>query len=149
MQTITDNNGTDHVIIQYADSKFEYDITPFGHGYTVQMSSGDEEYFDSVADANYGIKRDIVHILWDNHPTPKGKLWTNDDLDRMIKFITARPDRKEWFFNYVANGTNYRDLNAIKAVINEGYAEYFDRYDSDVAEQFIRKCNFIEQDYYL
>ena len=85
MQTITDNNGTDHVIIQYADSKFEYDITPFGHGYTVQMSSGDEEYFDSVADANYGIKRDIVHILWDNHPTPKGKLWTNDDSDSKNK----------------------------------------------------------------
>lgn len=138
--TITLNpkeNGEEQMIITYENSEFKYDISKLGDGYTVQLQCRDEEYFDTIREAREAIQRDVKASLWEGHVNISGT-WSNRDLDEAISCIIARSDRKSMFLIEFRQRTNLKDFNAVKAVLNEGYAEYFDRYDSDVAEQFIR-----------
>lgn len=142
------NDGSRTVTYTFSGIDYVYDITKLNSGYSVQVSSGDEEYYETTDECEYAIRRDLAYILWDGHPEPIGKMWNDKDLDTMISFINARPDRKEWFLNYTVLGISKSDFNAIKSVLNEGYAEYFDHYDSAVAEHFIRACENIILDYF-
>lgn len=128
-------NGEAQMIITYGNSEFKYDISKMGRGYSVQLQSRDEEYFDTIKEAREAIQRDVKVSLWEGHANISG-MWNNRDLDEAINFISARSDRKYMFLIEFRQRTNLKDFNAVKAVLDEGYAEYFDRYDSDIAEQF-------------
>jgi len=60
--------------------------------------------------------------------------YTNDDIQDMIKECNSNPELKEKVVNQISND---RDRAAIISVLKEGWYEEFDRYDSDVCEQFI------------
>lgn len=63
-------------------------------------------------------------------------MYSNDDIQEMIdRILTDKLFARE--FEKQLNQTNAMDKIAITAVLNEGYYETFDRYDSDVCEQFI------------
>lgn len=66
------------------------------------------------------------------------KFYSSDDIQAMLNFISHHDDRPEYhaFLNYISKNTT--DTGAIKHCISEGWYEEFDRYDSDVCEQFIR-----------
>ena len=137
--TITMNpkdNGKEQMVITYGNSEFKYDISKLGDGYIVQLQCRDEEYFDTIREAREAIQREVKVSLWEGHANISG-MWSNRDLDEAISFITARSDRKSMFLIEFRQKTNLKDFNAVKAVLDEGCAEYFDRYDSDVAEHFI------------
>lgn len=129
-------NGETQMIITYGDSEFKYDISKMGQGYSVQLQSRDEAYFDTIKEAREAIQRDVKVSLWEGHANISG-MWNNRDLDEAINFINTRSDRKYMFLIEFRQRTNLKDFNAVKAVLDEGHAEYFDRYDSNVAEQFI------------
>lgn len=129
-------NGETQMIITYGNSEFKYDISKMGQGYSVQLQSRDEAYFDTIKEAREAIQRDVKVSLWEGHANISG-MRNIRDLYEAISFINARSDRKYMFLIEFRQRTNLKDFNAVKAVLNEGYAEYFDRYDSGVAEQFI------------
>ena len=129
-------NGETQMIITYGNSEFKYDISKMGSGYSVQLQSRDEEYFDTIKEAREAIQRDVKVSLWEGHANISG-LWNSRDLDEAINFINARSDRKYMFLMEFRQRTNLKDFKAVKAVLDGGYVEYFVRYDSDVAEQFI------------
>ena len=129
-------NGETQMIITYGNSEFKYDISKMGQGYSVQLQSRDEAYFDTIKEAREAIQRDVKVSLWEGHANISG-MWNNRDLDEAINFINTRSDRKYMILIEFRQRTNLKDFNAVKAVLDEGHAEYFDRYDSNVAEQFI------------
>lgn len=129
-------NGENQMIITYGNSEFKYDISKMGSGYSVQLQSRDEEYFDTIKEAREAIQRDVKVSLWEGHANISG-LWTSRDLDEAIDFINARSDRKYMFLIELRQRTNLKDFNAAKAVLDEGCADIFDRYDSNAAEQII------------
>jgi|GEM_PF-3922178 len=129
-------NGETQMIITYGNSEFKYDISKMGQGYSVQLQSRDEAYFDTIKEAREAIQRDVKVSLWEGHANIS-VVWNNRDLDEAINFINTRSDRKYMFLIEFRQRTNLKDFNAVKAVLDEGHAEYFDRYDSNVAEQFI------------
>ena len=59
---------------------------------------------------------------------------TNDILQSMITNTNRNPEQAAELLDLI---TNDRDRGAITVVLSDGYYEAFDRYDSDVAEQFI------------
>lgn len=81
----------------------------------------------------------------------KKKLYDVNDIQSMLEFLRAKAELKEYrlFQNYI-NRLSLSDANAIREVIAECWAERFDRYDSDVAEQFIRIFDivFLSDAYY-
>ena len=116
--TINTSNGT-------------YEITPMGNGYTVQLQ-GDEEFFNTYEDARNAVQ---INVLWSNAPLKdKQGLYTNNDLQRMIEFINNNQVIRDDFIKRLPKNADGR---AIEDVLDDGYYERFDRYDSDVAEQFI------------
>lgn len=136
------------IMFEYGDSIFEYDVTRHKNGFSAQISNGDEIYCSTIPELSDAVYQDVVHIMWDGYPTPNGKMWNNQDLDNMITFINTQSDRRAWFLNEIEDKINTADFNAIKSVLKEGYAEYFDHYDSDVAEKFILMCENIANKYF-
>lgn len=136
------------IMFEYGDSRFEYDVTRHNNGFSAQISNGDEIYYSTIPELSEAVYQDVVHIMWDGYPTPNGKMWNNQDLDNMITFINAQSDRRAWFLKEIEDKINTADFNAIKSVLKEGYAEYFDHYDSDVAEKFILMCENITNKYF-
>ena len=136
------------IMFEYGDSVFEYDVTRHKNGFSAQISNGDEIYYSTIPELSEAVYQDVVHIMWDGYPTPNGKMWNNQDLDNMIIFINAQSDRRAWFLHEIEDKINTADFNAIKSVLKEGYAEYFDHYDSDVAEKFILMCENIANKYF-
>lgn len=136
------------IMFEYGDSVFDYDVTRHKNGFSAQISNGDEIYCSTIPELSEAVYQDVVHIMWDSYPTPNGKMWNNQDLDNMITFINARSDRRAWFLHEIEDKINTADFNAIKSVLKEGYAEYFDHYDSDVAEKFILMCENITNKYF-
>lgn len=136
------------IMFEYGDSFFEYDVTRHKNGFSAQISNGDEVYYNTTQELSHALYEDVVHIIWDGYPTSNGKMWNNQDLDNMITFINAQSDRKAWFLKEIEDKINTADFNAIKSVLKEGYAEYFDHYDSDVAEKFILMCENITNKYF-
>ena len=108
-----------------------YEITPMGNGYTVQLQ-GDEEFFNTYEDARNAVQ---INVLWSTAPLKdKQGLYTNNDLQRMIEFINNNQVIRDDFIKRLPKNADGR---AIEDVLDDGYYERFDRYDSDVAEQFI------------
>lgn len=66
------------------------------------------------------------------------KLYDTDDVQHMLEFLKAKEEMEECrlFLNRVER-LSQRDANSIYRVMRECNAESFDRYDSDVAEQFV------------
>ena len=58
----------------------------------------------------------------------------------MLDYLDFHKGRKEFreFLAYVNKHATDDDVSAIKYCIDDGYYESFDRFDSDVGEQFIR-----------
>lgn len=134
MMMITMNpkeNGEEQMIITYGNSEFKYDISKMGRGYSVQLQSRDEEYFDTIKEAREAIQRDVKVSLWEGHANVSG-MWNDIDLDEAINFINARYDRKCMFLTEFRQRTNLKDFNTVKGVLENGYVDYF-----DVSEQFI------------
>lgn len=68
-------------------------------------------------------------------------MYTCDEIENMqIRVKNASENEKANFINYVQSHTNLQDANdimrAVSLAFDEGY-EAFDRFDSDVCEQFI------------
>ena len=61
------------------------------------------------------------------------KIYNNDDIQEMIK--ETKSDEK--LRNAILAQLSGRDKAAVEDVLAEGWYERFDRYDSDVCEQFI------------
>lgn len=68
----------------------------------------------------------------------KKRFYDTNDLQSMLEFLRAKAEMKETrlFLKYVDN-RSLPDATAIRRVMEECCAEYFEHYDSDVAEQFI------------
>lgn len=65
-------------------------------------------------------------------------MYTYDDIQKMLEKINKAPDHiKEAFREYVNEHTNFKDANSIMDCVKQAYYEAFDRYDSDVCEQFL------------
>ena len=62
-------------------------------------------------------------------------MYTNDEIQDMIQ--TAKTYKKQFFEQIDSAEISILDKDAIKNVINEGWYEEFDRYDSAVCEYFI------------
>ncbi len=59
---------------------------------------------------------------------------TNDELQDMLSTVKKDEALREKLFELTAHSS---DAAAIRHCISEGWYEAFDRYDSDVCEQFI------------
>ncbi len=60
-------------------------------------------------------------------------IYLNDDIQRMIKEVKGDENLKVAVLKQLSG----RDKAAVEDVLAEGWYERFDRYDSDVCEQFI------------
>lgn len=68
------------------------------------------------------------------------KLYNNDDIQNMISDCKNNPDT-DFAKKVLEHIQSDRDRAAISNVIHSGWYETFDRYDSDVCEQFIKSYN--------
>ena len=66
-------------------------------------------------------------------PMRTGRFWNEKSIDQAIAYLKNHKDLKE----KVLNGISGRDRNSVARVLQDGFAEDFNRYDSDVAEQFL------------
>lgn len=62
------------------------------------------------------------------------KIYSNDDIQDMITAVNDDQKLKEKVLGHFSGN----DLHAMQDVLNDGWYERFDRYDSDICEQFIR-----------
>ena len=61
-------------------------------------------------------------------------MYSNDDIQRMIE----KCSKNKAFKKKVLEGIeDFTDRRAVESVIEDGWYEYFDRYDSAVCERFI------------
>lgn len=67
----------------------------------------------------------------------KKQFYNNTDIDHMLVYLRANRRANE-MFKKVINGYGSQDVNAILGIIANGYSESFDRYDSAVADIFVR-----------
>lgn len=111
----------------------DYDIDEFNGEYTVQLA-GDEIVFATIKDAKIAILDDIHQAIWKDNPVEQKKMYDENDVNLMMKYITEDKVRYKYFCKYLANS---EDGRAIKTALSEGWYEAFMRYDSDVMEQFI------------
>lgn len=65
------------------------------------------------------------------------KIFDSDDVQLMIEQVNKYKTVRECLFSHLKT-ISAADRGAIKAVLEDGHYERFDRYDSDVCEQFIR-----------
>ena len=68
------------------------------------------------------------------------KIYTNDDIQDMLMECNENCNLKDSILKCFSG----RDKSAMADVFEDGYYERFDRYDSDVCEQFIKayeKCS--------
>ena len=61
-------------------------------------------------------------------------LYTSDDIQDMLDSCKKNVKLKEAVISHFTG----RDKGAISDVLDDGYYERFDRYDSDICEQFIK-----------
>lgn len=67
-------------------------------------------------------------------------MYTSIEIDEMLLTVYKAPlELKTSFMDYVISHTNLGDSGSINRCISEGYmgCEVFERFDSDVCEQFI------------
>lgn len=62
-------------------------------------------------------------------------MYNNSDIQDMIQ--TARANKQQFFEWIDSASISQTDKTAIKSVINDGWYEAFDRYDSAVCDHFI------------
>lgn len=122
-----------------------YDISTDGPYFTAQLD-GDEVIFETEKKAYNAIHEHVLECLFSDMPIYKGIL-NNDQLQKMIQYLTEVDNRKDLFLFVASHKTNNSDLMAMKDVLDDGYYERFDRYDSDVAEQFITIYQQLKESY--
>lgn len=72
--------------------------------------------------------------MFKDAPHKTERLFNLDMLQDAMDYINKDSNRKKYFLSLISDGI---DKGAIMRVLNNGFAEDFDRYDSDVAELFI------------
>lgn len=60
-------------------------------------------------------------------------MYDNNDIQNMIDTVNKNREAFKPFLDHI----NFTDQAAINNVLSSGWVETFDRYDSDVCEQFI------------
>ena len=114
----------------------DYDIYTAGPYFTVQFDS-DEVIFETEKQAYNAIHSQVLECLFrDIPPIYKGPV-NNKQLQKMIQYLTELDNRKNLFIFVASHILNYSNLRAIKDVLDDGDYKRFDRYNSDVANQFI------------
>lgn len=113
----------------------DYDISKVGSQFSVQLDV-DEIVFENEKQALKAIHEHSLDMLFDYMPLCTG-LVDNTQLQKMIEYINEVPNRKSLFLFVTKHSSSAADFMAIKGALDDGYYEYFDRYDSSVVEQFI------------
>lgn len=72
------------------------------------------------------------------------KLYTNNDIQKILDLLSNNTEYRTKFLQVAFNQLNNSDYFAITNVIKQGYYEAFDRYDSDVCEQFLHVYELIK-----
>lgn len=65
------------------------------------------------------------------------KLYDSNDIQNILNRLTNDSAYKEKFMKYAKEYMSGSDYLALGHVISEGWYETFDRYDSDLCEQFL------------
>lgn len=60
-------------------------------------------------------------------------MYDNNDIQKIIDELNVNKELKEKVMSFV----NPFDSDSVLYVLNEGYTEAFDRFDSDVCEEFL------------
>lgn len=101
------------------------DVQSAVEAYVMQFGGNEEAILKRIQD---GIEK-VINVP----PMASGQFWNNNDLDKALQYVKARKDVKEKILKNISKS----DQGAVSSVISDGWAEAFDKYDSDVAEQFI------------
>lgn len=106
--------------------------------------NGDAEIFgNAVLDLNIKIDGDVkigvpfdkwLDDVWSNAPFTDKKRVNNNELQEMLDFVTDSDLRIKLFVSLI-HGSDGADMRWI--LFDSPYVEYFDEFDSDLAEQFI------------
>lgn len=123
----------------------DYDISIDGPHFTVQLN-GDEVVFETESQAYKAIHKNVLECLFQDMPIYKGLL-NNNQIQQMLQYLNEIKNRKDVFLFVASHKTNKSDLMAMKDVLDDGYYERFDRYDSDVTEQFITIYQQLKESY--
>ena len=113
------------------DSTFSMgDIEGIAMSYALTHGMNDDKIIDDLRNEIDKLNQIPQNV---KAPMPSGQLWSNDDLDDALQFMKNNPQ----YINKLLSGINASDRSAVQSVISFGWADGFDSYDSDVAEQFI------------
>ena len=123
----------------------DYDISKVGSQFSVQLGV-DEIVFENEKQALKAIHEYSLDMLFDYMPLCTG-LVNNVQLQKMIEYVNEVPNRKSLFLFVAKHTSNMSDFIAIKSALDDGYYEYFDRYDSSVVGQFIDIYRFLREWY--
>ena len=141
---IKEKNGNESITYEYDTIEYNYYVTCLEDGYQVKLSIGDaiQGTYKEITNA---IEKEVHHLMWSGHPEDPGETWFNEDIDAYITFINAQYPRKVMFLQVTREQVPINDFAGISATLREGSAEYFDRYDSDVSEQFVKICKELNE----
>lgn len=123
----------------------DYDISKVGSQFSVQLDV-DEIVFDNEKQALKAIHEHSLDRIFDYMPLCTG-LVNNVQLQKMIEYINEVPNRKSLFLFVAKHTSNMSDFIAIRRALDDGYYEYFDRYDSSVVGQFIDVYKYLREWY--
>lgn len=131
--SITASNTAVKKSITVGTSNGDYEITPMGSGYTVQLSGGDEEYFDNYNDAIQAI---WIDAYWADAPyADKTGNFSSDELQQMVDFINGNSYvQAEFLRRLPKNPVGY----GLAEAINDGDIEGFDGYPQGYIDQFVK-----------
>ena len=103
------------------------------------ISMGDVDAVATAYALTHGMDENtVIDDLWrsiDDLLVPPNRdiegLWSNEDLQKALDYVKENIRFHQRIIGYVS------DRLSVEDVINRGCADDFDRYDSDIAEQFI------------
>lgn len=71
-------------------------------------------------------------------------MYNNHEIQEILSRLEREPNYKHLFLKIAKVQMSSSDYNALLDVIGDGYYERFDRYDSDVCEQFLQIYEKVE-----
>lgn len=72
------------------------------------------------------------------------KMYNNDEVQEILSRLERDTNYKHLFLKVAKEQMSNSDYFALLDVIGDGYYERFDRYDSDVCEQFLQIYEKVE-----